>query len=44
MEWNGRIDKVKMFLSDLIYRCRAIIIKILAINFIGIEKIIIIYI
>ena len=45
MEWNGRIDIVKiLILSDLIYRCNAIIIKILARNFIGIEKIIIKYI
>lgn len=45
MEWNGRIDIVKiLILSDLIYRCNAIIIKILARNFIGTEKIIIKYI
>ena len=45
MEWNGRVDIVKiLILSDLIYRCNVIIIKILARNFIGIEKIIIKYI
>ena len=45
MEWNGRTDIVKiLILSDLIYRCNVIIIKILARNFIGIEKIIIKYI
>lgn len=42
MEWNGRTDIVKiLILSDLIYRCNTIIIKILARNFIGIKKIII---
>ena len=45
MECNARTDIVKIsILSNLIYRCSAIIVKILARNFIGIEKIIIKYI